>query len=49
MVDKIVKNEILPDIYRRGYLHLYIDSENKQDNLPKVPTDEDLDASFANL
>lgn len=37
MVEKIVKNEILPSIYKRGYLHMYIDTANKQDNLPILP------------
>lgn len=42
MVNKIVKNEILPTIYKRGYLHMYIDTQNLQDNLPILPQEEEF-------
>lgn len=42
MVKKIVKNEILPSIRKRGYLHLYIDKSHRQDNLPPLPSEEEI-------
>ncbi|CDW82480.1 hect e3 ubiquitin [Stylonychia lemnae] len=40
LVHKFVSNEILPTVFKRGYLHLYVDKSSIQDNLPLLADEE---------